>query len=151
MLGHLEVVKAYVTANPGIQRVLGPHGLTLLHHARKGGEQSLPVVAYLEQLGDADNGHTSLPLTDAEKLVYTGEYAFGKEPSHAFEISPNKNGLLTISRRPDGVSRVLYHQGNHEFHPAGSPAVRIKFEVNGERAQSLTIMDGKPVLTATRA
>ncbi len=34
MFGQLGVVKAYVEANPGIQRTLGPHGITLLSHAR---------------------------------------------------------------------------------------------------------------------
>jgi hypothetical protein len=29
----------------------GPHGLTFLHHARKGGEAAVPVLHYLESLG----------------------------------------------------------------------------------------------------
>ena len=48
MLGELEAVRAVVVANPGIQRIRGPHGLTLLHHARQGGEKAQGVVAYLE-------------------------------------------------------------------------------------------------------
>ena len=34
MLGHLDVVKAFVAASPGIQRTPGPHGIPLLAHAR---------------------------------------------------------------------------------------------------------------------
>lgn len=150
MLGQLDVVKAYVAANPGIQRTPGPHGLTLLHHARRGGKESLAVVEYLETLGDADNGHTSLPLTDEEKQMYTGEYAFGKEPADVLKISLDRNGAPGITRQPDGVSRVLYCQGNHEFHPAGSPAVRIRFDVRNGEARSLTLSDGPSVLQAQR-
>ena len=150
MLGELEVVKAYITANPGIQRTHGPHGLTLLHHARKGGEESRAVVEYLEKVGEADIGYTSLPLTDVEKRMYAGEYSFGKEPSHAFKVSIDRNNRLIITRQPEGTNLVMFHQGDHEFHPAGAPAVRIRFQVKGDQALSLTIVDGKPVLTAKR-
>jgi hypothetical protein len=32
-----DVVKALVAARPGVQRTLGPHGITLLAHAEVGG------------------------------------------------------------------------------------------------------------------
>lgn len=150
MLGQLETVRAYIAANPGVQRLHGPHGITLLQHARAGGEQSRPVADYLANLGDADIGYTSLPLSDDEKQMCTGEYAFGREPSHTLTVSIDKNGRLNIKRAPDGANRVLFHQGNHEFHPAGAPAVRIRFEVKDMQARSLTIIDGEPVMTAQR-
>ncbi len=37
MLGQLDVVKAFVTASPGVQRIKGPHSITLLRHAMAGG------------------------------------------------------------------------------------------------------------------
>src|SRR5437870_5836992 len=54
MLGQLDVVQAFVDASPGVQRIHGPHGITLLAHARAGGDKAKPVLAYLEKLGDAD-------------------------------------------------------------------------------------------------
>lgn len=51
MLGHLETVKNVLTFNPGLLNSKGPHGFTMLHHAQKGGEQSKPVVDYLQSLG----------------------------------------------------------------------------------------------------
>jgi ankyrin repeat protein len=51
MYGHLEVVKQILTFNPGLLNSKGPHGFTLLHHAMKGGEESKPVVEYLQSLG----------------------------------------------------------------------------------------------------
>ncbi len=51
MLGHLDMVKQVLTANPQLLNSKGPHGFTMLHHAIKGGEESKPVVDYLSSLG----------------------------------------------------------------------------------------------------
>lgn len=51
MLGKLEVVKAMLTAYPEILKSKGPHGLTFLHHAKKGGAEAALVLKYLESLG----------------------------------------------------------------------------------------------------
>ncbi len=53
MLGQLDVVQALLTAAPDLIDCRGPHGLTLVHHARKGGQQAIDVLAYLERL-DSD-------------------------------------------------------------------------------------------------
>jgi hypothetical protein len=150
MLGHLDAVKACVAALPGIQRTHGPHGLTLLHHARKGGEASQAVVAFLEGLGDADLGYPSVPLADADKAVYAGDYAFGPGPGDQLRVSIGKEGFLGIKRLPDGSNRGLNHLGNHEFNPAGNATLRIRFTLDGGRAQSLDIADGRPLISARR-
>lgn len=51
MLGRLEIVKPILTAFPEMVQSKGPHGLTFLHHAKKGGEEALPVLEYLQSLG----------------------------------------------------------------------------------------------------
>ncbi len=38
MLGQTDVVRALIEAQPGVQRIPGPHGITLAAHARAGGE-----------------------------------------------------------------------------------------------------------------
>jgi hypothetical protein len=50
MLGKLEIVQAVIAAFPGAAQVAGPHGITLVAHAKAGGPDSAPVAAYLEQL-----------------------------------------------------------------------------------------------------
>lgn len=50
MLGRLEVVKAVCNAFPNTPKVLGPHGIPLMVHAKKGGSQAGPVVGYLNSL-----------------------------------------------------------------------------------------------------
>jgi hypothetical protein len=150
MLGHMEAVQAMITAYPGIQRTHGPHGLTLLHHAEKGGSDASRVADYLRDLGDADIGYTSVSLTEDEKKIYAGEYRAGSGPL-GFEVAMDKNGVPGIKRLPDGVRRVLYYQGNHEFHPAGAPSVRIRFEMEGGRAGGLMIDNGKSALMLQRS
>lgn len=51
MLGRLDIVKATLTAFPDLKTSKGPHGLKLLHHARKGGDEAKAVLAYLEEIG----------------------------------------------------------------------------------------------------
>ena len=36
MLGQLDVVKAFIAAHPGAQRIPGPHSISLLTHAKNG-------------------------------------------------------------------------------------------------------------------
>ncbi len=48
MLGKLDLVKAPIEAFPGIRNTAGPHGITLLAHAKAGGVEASAVVKYLE-------------------------------------------------------------------------------------------------------
>ena len=51
MLGKIEIVRTILTAFPNLKSSKGPHGLQLLHHARKGGEQAKEVLDYLQSIG----------------------------------------------------------------------------------------------------
>ncbi|MFN7115386.1 MAG: ankyrin repeat domain-containing protein [Saprospiraceae bacterium] len=51
MLGKLELVKSFITTYPANAQCVGPHGISLLKHALKGGEMASPVVEYLKSLG----------------------------------------------------------------------------------------------------
>lgn len=150
MLGHLGVVRAYVSASPGIQRIRGPHGFTLLHHARVGGPESADVVAYLESLGDADLQQPTEPLTEEQRLLYPGEYSFGDNSTDTFVVDISKNNTLMISRSSTGTPRAMLSKGNHEFYPTGAISVVIRFTVNADRATALAIIDGPFEIKATR-
>jgi hypothetical protein len=52
MLGYVEVVRAAIAEQPDTAEVLGPHGITLLQHAQKGGQQAAQVVALLTSAPD---------------------------------------------------------------------------------------------------
>lgn len=51
MLGKIEIVKSVLTAFPKLKSSKGPHGLQLIHHAKKGGEGAKEVLQYLESIG----------------------------------------------------------------------------------------------------
>ncbi len=149
MLGHLEVVQAFVDASPGVQRIPGPHGITLLSHARAGGELARPVLAYLESLGDADTGAARESLSDADRDAYLGRYTFGAGEEDWLEVYINDRGNLMI-RRGKGSGRGLSYVGDHQFRPAGASAVRIRFAVEGDRATAMTVLDPEVMVAARR-
>jgi len=148
MLGQLDVVKAFVAASPGVQRIYGPHGITLLAHARFGGEKARPVLEYLEKLGDADPRLDSPALTDAEAAALVGTYLYGSAPSARIAIDATKGQLGFL--RTNGTKRGLAQRAPGEFSPAGAPNVRVKFVMENGKATALTIHDPDLVLTARR-
>ena len=54
MLGNLDLVKAIIGAYPQQLYTRGPHKLSLMHHAKKGGEEALGVVEWLNAQGIRD-------------------------------------------------------------------------------------------------
>ena len=50
MLGKLEIVQAVLATFPDALHVRGAHGIPLLQHAKAGGAEAAPVVAFLEGL-----------------------------------------------------------------------------------------------------
>ena len=148
MLGQLDVVKAFVTASPGIQKTRGPHGINLMAHAKAGGAGAAEVVKYLESVGGADVRYTNEPLAEADASAIVGTYVFGADPTERFTVSMGKQGP-EIQRQGAAFARLLFHQGGRVFHPSGAPAVRLRF-ASGERAATITIEDGPLVVTASR-
>ena len=53
MLGRLDIVKTTLAAFPNLKTSKGPHGLQLLHHAKKGGEGAFAVLEFLNSIGAA--------------------------------------------------------------------------------------------------
>ena len=150
MLGHTNVVRAAVEAQPGIQSIAGPHGITLLQHARAGRDAAAETVRYLESIEGADEDATSLEISDDEKAALHGRYTFGPGNTDWFHVAKHSRGMLMFSRA-DGTPRVLHRVEPHGFAPAGAPAVSIRFRMQDDRAVALTVHDPDPVVTATRA
>lgn len=147
MLGQLDVVKAFVAAAPGVQKTRGPHGLSLLSHARAGGAAAAEVAKYLEALGDADPRYTNEPIADGDRKALVGTYSFGTEPGERLVVASGER-FMTIER-PGRGARNLLHQGGRVFHPVGADRVRIRFDA-GSPAATLTVEDGARVVSATR-
>lgn len=157
MLGRLDVVKAFIAAQPGAQRIRGPHSISLLAHARFGGAQARGVLEYLQSLGDAD-GPQMVPLSDADQAAVKGIYVFGRGASQRVEVSIDK-GQVTWTRA-GMTGRPLFYLGDRTFYPLGAPDVRIRFaetpstNASAPNAESptvtMTVIDSVTVLTAMR-
>lgn len=150
MLGNLAVVKAAIGAQPGLQRTKGPHGITMLSHAKNGGEEAKEVYAYLESLGDADLRPKTIPITDEEKKLYLGRFEFGPGKYDAFEITLNKQGDLSMKRGETFV-RGIQRVEEHVFIPTGIESVKIRFTVEKGQAVALAVSDPSPLVTARKA
>jgi hypothetical protein len=154
MLGQVEVVRAFVAAQPGVQRIRGPHGISLVAHASAGGEGARPVFDFLQSLGDAD-AEPPVALSDADITTLAGVYAFGIGTNQQIDVTiEHRQGVsatyspLTWTRKGT-MGRPLVHLGRRSFYPAGAPSVRIRFE---EKSGSvvMTIHDPELVLVAKR-
>jgi hypothetical protein len=147
MLGQTDVVKAFVAASPGVQRILGPHSIPLLAHAKAGGPAAAEVYRYLDSLGDAA-GISFAPITEKEIARLSGIYVYGGGPDERIEVGLAMKTLCFT--RHGSTARPLSQLGPDEFRPAGAEAVRIRFtDEGGEMA--LRVYDPGLVLTARRA
>lgn len=50
MMGHLDAVKTFLTAQPALIEAKGPHGFSLHFHAQVGAERSIAVLDYLQSI-----------------------------------------------------------------------------------------------------
>jgi hypothetical protein len=148
MLGHLDVVKAFVAAAPGVQRTRGPHSIPLLAHAKAGGAGAKAVFDYLQTLEGADSDPTPA-VTDAEIASIAGTYPFGRTPADRFEVTAPKGQLQIL--RPGHFPRGLIHVGGLTFYPTGAENVRVVFAPNTGGAMTLEIRDPDVVLSGTRS
>src|SRR6185436_3347050 len=128
MLGMLNSVKEIIETVPGIQTHGGPHGITLLQHAKNRLEDKSisagdaanvkNVISYLESLGNADMKPKSLEVTEDEKKKYLGEYRFGTGENEIFIVDLHKRGFLQIGRK-GSFQRGLGKVDENTFSPVG--------------------------------
>ncbi|MDP1661172.1 MAG: hypothetical protein Q8L55_04575 [Phycisphaerales bacterium] len=148
MLGWVDAVKGMTALSPGVQRAIGPHGLTLAHHARAGAEQAVAVLKHLEELGDADKGPAVKALADEERAQYEGTFTFGPGAAEKFSVRSGRQGLEFVYG--DEGARRLHMVSDGEFFPSGVPTVRVRFSVSAGRAQRAVITDHDLVVTGVR-
>lgn len=146
MLNQLATVKAFIEASPGVQRVKGPHGISLMAHAQAG--KARDVIAFLESLGNADPRYRNDALSDEGRAAIVGTYSFGSAATDRLAVSVNARGHLVV-QRGDMPERNLFHQGNRVFHPAGAESVRIRFS-DGPKSAELRVEDGPLIVVGTR-
>jgi len=140
MLGHLDAVKAYIADAPGIQKIKGPHSITLMRHAMAGGDKAKAVVEYLKTVEGADDRPPAQPLTAADLAKLQGTYEKG------IEMKVDREQLVFSC---GGRSPRLIHLGGYEFVPPGAERVRVRFDASASGV-TLTVSDREVMLTARR-
>ena len=157
MLGQVDVVKALIAAHPGAQRIRGPHSISLLAHARMGGEAARPVLEFLQSFGDADVD-PPVPLPAAEAAALVGSYTFGAGMNQQIEIDADikmvAGKMFSYApqlnwTRKGAMPRALFHLGDHIFYPGGGPSVRIRFSPE-PGTMVMTVSDADLSVTARR-
>jgi hypothetical protein len=148
MLGAYETVREMIDYWPGIQRIEGPHGISLLAHAEAGlRDEGLTaeertrqerLIAYLRDLGDADPQIPHKPLLESEKNNFLGDYRYGANAKDGFSVRLNMRGLLSLGKIGN-FGGALYHQGNYCFRYNGTPSVTVQFRLDGENIRGLIV------------
>ncbi|MDZ4714420.1 MAG: hypothetical protein SH819_03035 [Cytophagales bacterium] len=158
MLGSLDSVKPMIEATPGIQSIAGPHGISLLSHAKAGlrsasteGEKaaSNKLISYLEGLGNADPQAPNMEMTEAEQQKYIGDYMYGDGPTAGFSIKLNMRKMLALGKLGN-FGGGLYQKAKNVFTYNGVASLEISFEVVNDKVLSLTIHEPELTLTAKK-
>jgi hypothetical protein len=159
MLGMQKSVQEIIETVPGIQTQRGPHGITLLQHAKNRlGDKNITaadktnvnkLITYLEGLGNADVKARNIEMTDEERQKYFGEYRFGEGEGEVFVVEMNSRKILQLTRKGTSA-RNLNKIDENTFSPVGAPSVKIIFKMNGEKAAGFTVHEPAPIVTAVR-
>ena len=151
MMGDVDTVRAFLTADPSLFRLHGPHGISLLAHARGGGADAQRVVDYLVDRFGADEEQAAFPGDAEVEARYGGRYRFDVEPPTEIGVAV-RNGFLLVGagEQPNSRVRQVLESEEHVFHPVGATAVRLRFDVVDGPARALTIVDGPLTITGAR-
>jgi hypothetical protein len=154
MLGRYEVIKSMIESTPGVQKIAGPHGISLLQHAKTGlnadnkNEEAKKLVAYLESLGDADSPQYQ-PMAENEKTKYLGDYKYGDGEKEGFSIRLNMRKIISLGKLgKNGAS--LYKIADNQFIYNGTSSVRISFLIENDKVISLTVTEPGLTLVAKK-
>ncbi len=157
--GQLPLAKSFLAANPGAQKIHGPHSISLFSHARMGGDAARDVLEYLKSLEGSDTDQPA-PLSESETNSLLGIYPFGSGESEQVEITLPDPRIFALGKmytyppqllwtRKGTMTRPLFHLGNLKFFPAGSPSTRIEFQITAQSI-SMQILAPAPLLAATK-
>ncbi len=160
MMGNLPAVKAMIEGNPGVQEIKGPHGISLLTHARirmmsktisdADKQKGQEMIEYLSSLGNADSKTAYLEVAEEERKQFTGQYRFGEGHEDFFLVEFDNKGAMSIKRQGQKFERQLFRIDQTSFTPIGAPGVRVKFEIGDKVASALRIDDPAPVAKGSR-
>lgn len=150
-LGSYSTVKKMIKCMPVLLKTLGPHGISLLQHAKNGENKtrdSKKLIEYLTKLGDAD-GFAYQTIADDEKQKYVGDYKYGEGEFDGFSVKVNSRNKLSFGKL-GRFGGSLLKIGEHTFTYNGAPSVKISFQATDDQIVSLTVSEPALTLIANR-
>ncbi len=155
MLGHYNVVKTMIESSPGVQKIAGPHGISLLQHVKNGildtdinKTEALKLVYYLESLGDADSPKYP-DLEEKDKPKFLGDYKYGDGVTEGFSVKLNMRKIITLGKLGKNGGALL-KIGDNTFIYNGTPSVTVKFQIENDKVISLTVIEPGLTLLAKK-
>lgn len=150
MLGEIDVLKPIIESSPGIQKNLGPHGISLLAHAHAGERMKdkmndrqvdnlKKTIDYLESLGDA-GGEKYQEISVEGQEKYLGDYKYGEGKNAGFSIQMNNQKKMTLGPL-GGFGGAILKIGENKFTYNGAPSVQISFEIREEKVLSMRLQE----------
>ena len=159
MLGSYDTVKPMIETTPGVQSIMGPHGITLLQHVKNGmqsetsSEQqkrdSSKLLSYLEGLGNADVQVTNLKMEEGEMQKYLGDYMYGDGAEDGFSVKLNMRKMLSLGKLGK-FGGGLFRKSENIFTYNGITSVEISFELQKGSVISLTVHEPDLTLRAKK-
>ncbi len=143
MLGMNDTVAAMLKAMPALAKTRGPHGISLVAHATAG--ENAELAELLKTFPGADDD-AKTPLTPEEMKPYVG--TFLRDSGDAITVSQTRFGLAV--KGGSGGDCRLTRTGDHTFHPAGAPNVKVTFTVNENTATRIEIVEATWLVSAIR-
>ena len=163
MLGKYEIVKSMIEDMPGIESIAGPHGISLLRHAKAGLRSnygmtlsenqiadSNALIAYLEQLGTADMKEKDIEMTENDKQKYLGDYRYGEGELEGFTVKINMRKNLSLGKLGKSGG-ALYQKSPNVFSYNGTPSVEVHFNLDDDQVVSLTVVEPDLSLKAVKS
>ena len=148
MMGELETVQAFLSRDPDLYWLPGPHGISLMNHARAGRDGAAAVVEYLLDTFGPDERPFGVPGSEALQARYAGRFESVEDPRFGLTVAV-VNDWLMVGAGEQPNARVV-EAGPDRFHPTSAPAVLLEFTVAQERAVSLRLRDGPLELILSR-
>ena len=162
MLGKYQIVKAMIESMPGIESIAGPHGISLLRHAKAGLRSNYGItlsekqvvdsnalIAYLEQLGTADSKEKDIEMTEEDKQKYLGDYRYGEGEDEGFTVKINMRKNLSLGKLGKSGG-ALYQKSPNVFSYNGTPSIEVHFTLADDQVVFLTVVEPELTLKAVK-
>lgn len=159
MFGNYEIVKSMITAIPSLQNTDGPHGISLIQHAKAGlrskeltedqKTNSNKLIDYLEKINETNIKPNYIKMTEAEQQKYLGDYLYGDGENDGFSVKRNSRKMLSLGKLGK-FGGGLYQKAPNVFIYNGVASVEISFEVIDDKVLSLTVNEPDLVLKAKK-